>query len=154
MTEKKPLRETSAGRAVVEDLKKDLAQPAPIGGPTPSWYRWNENQKRCNVFLALMGGRLSDMHEPGQLPNAWPLATSEAAEGSEQAHGDSATVKDGEDATTEAETTALFRQVTPDDMRLRLPWALDWLVWGIPVNAPWGPRRIPFPIAGIFRGWV
>lgn len=39
MTEKKTLQDTSAGRAVVEDLKKDLAQPAPIGGPTPAWYR-------------------------------------------------------------------------------------------------------------------
>lgn len=24
---------------------------------------------------------------------------------------------------------------------------------GIPVRMPWGPRRMPFPIAGIFRGW-
>lgn len=154
MTEKKTLQETSAGRAVVEDLKKDLAQPAPIGGTTPAWYRWNENQRRCKVFLALMGGRFSDLHEPGQLPNAEPLAVTEVSDGSEQQYGDSATVKDGEGVTTETETTALFRQVTPDDMRLRLPWALDWLVQGIPVRVPWGPRRIAFPIAGIFRGWV
>lgn len=101
-----------------------------------------------------MGGRLTDLHEPGQLPHVCPLTVPETAEGSVQGDDASATGTNGESETTEPGTAAFFRQVTPDDQRIHLPKALDWMMNGMPVKTPWGERRMPIPIAGIFRGSV
>ena len=135
-TENKRLEETTAGRNVITQLQLDMQRPPPINVNSPGDLAgFVENQQRCMMWLALMGARLNDLHEPGQLPRAWPLAmTSEV-----------------EKPSVEVETVALFRQVTPDDQRLRLPKALDWMLNGIPVGGKW---RLPFPIAGIFRGMV
>lgn len=106
---------------------------------------------------------MGQLHEPGQSPNAWPLAHVELGEveaatvdGGEAAiaERESAAEKPVDETSSAAEVEAFFRPTTPDDARIRLPKALDWLINGIPVKMPWGWRRMPIPIAGIFRGSV